>query len=268
MLATRVIPLLLLSGSGLVKTVRFKSPTYIGDPINAVRIFNEKEADEIILLDIEATAQHREPNYTLIEKIVAQAFMPLCYGGGVTTIAQMQRLYQLGIEKVALNSVLAERPELIAEASARFGAQSVVAGVDVKRSLLGSAKVVFPRSRSKTAMELLDWLRQLERLGAGEILLQSVERDGLMQGYDLPLLAEASHSISIPLVAAGGAGTIAHLGEAVHHGAHAAAAGSMFVYHGKLKGVLINMPPRSELDAMFAANGVAPKPGPSAQPVA
>lgn len=255
MLKTRVMPCLLLRNRGLVKTVRFKDPRYVGDPINTVRIYNEKEVDELIFLDVTATPEGKPPQFELLREIASECFMPFTYGGGVTSLEHMARLYALGAEKVALNSAALEDPALIERAAARFGSQAVVASVDVgrRRRLFGSgAPSVFTRGGRRDAkLDPVDYVKRLEGLGAGEILLTSIPRDGTMEGYDLELIREVCAAVQVPVIACGGAGSVDDLGQAVAAGASAVAAGSMVVYQGKNRSVLINFPSKAELAAVL-----------------
>jgi len=249
MLKIRVIPCLLLRGRALVKTVRFAKPSYVGDPINTVRIFNEKEVDEIILLDIAATAEGRRPPFQLIEEIAGECFMPLTYGGGVRSLEDMQTIFSLGVEKIALNSYASASPEFIRQASDRFGSQSVVASIDVKRSLLGRPRVHVRGGRGADGADPVAYARTLESLGAGEILLTSVNRDGTFSGYDIDLVRQVCAALSVPLIACGGASGVGDFRLAAQAGAAAVAAGSLFVYQGPNRAVLINFPSRAELKA-------------------
>ncbi len=257
MLAPRVIPVLLLEGRRLVKTIRFAQPRYLGDPMNAVRIFNQKEVDELILLDITATEENRGPQFDFIQEIVSEAFMPVCYGGGVQSLAQMERLFKLGVEKVSLGSAAAALPGLVSEAAAAFGSQSVVVCIDHKSRLRGGQKVVINRGRRELAGLPADFAQAVADAGAGEVLLQSVDRDGTMQGYDLVLLAEVAARVRTPVVVCGGAGSMADFSAAIRAGAAGVAAGSMFVFQGRLRAVLISYPSRAEL-AQFAAAATSP----------
>jgi len=252
MLNIRVIPCLLLRNGGLVKTVGFDSPRYVGDPINAVRIFNDKEVDELVFLDIEATPGGQGPNYELLADIASEAFMPFAYGGGVTSLEQARRLFSLGVEKVVINTAAVRAPQLIGEIAAAAGSSSVVASIDARRNWRGQYSVWVGGARQDTRRDPVAWAQDLEREGAGEILLTSVNRDGTQSGYDLELIRRVSEAVGIPVVAAGGAGSLAHFREAVDNGASAVAAGSMFVFQGKHKAVLITYPPRRDLEAVFA----------------
>ncbi|WP_242201498.1 AglZ/HisF2 family acetamidino modification protein [Sphingomonas hankookensis] len=236
----RIIPFLLLREGSLVKTRRFAGPKYIGDPINAVKIFNEKEVDELVLLDIAATAAGRDPDYGMIGDIASEAFMPIGYGGGINTLGQIERLFKAGVEKVSLNSVLFENPALVAEAARIFGSQSIVASIDVKRDFLGRQSLYSHSGRHRQRVDVLDHARRLEALGVGELALQSIDRDGMMGGYDLAFIDKVAKSVSIPVICIGGAGTVEHLREGLRAGASAAGAGAMFVFHGRHNAVLIS----------------------------
>ncbi|MGE7773621.1 AglZ/HisF2 family acetamidino modification protein [Chitinophaga sp. NPDC101104] len=251
MKSVRVIPTLLLKDGGLVKTKKFNSPVYIGDPTNAVRIFNEKEVDELILIDIEATSQKNEPDYQLIERIVSESFMPVCYGGGIKTVDQARQLFRLGVDKIALNSAAAENPSLIGKLAAQFGSQAVVVSIDYKKNLWGKVKVFTQNGTKNTGLDPINYARELDSLGVGEIYLTSIDREGTMSGYDIEMLKAVSQSVSIPVIANGGAGTLEHFGEAIQAGASAVSAGSMFVFHGRLKGILINYPEKKALNKIF-----------------
>lgn len=244
----RLIPCLLLSDGGLVKTVRFKDPNYLGDPINAVKIFSEKCVDELCVQDIQASREGRGPDFDLLEDIASEAFMPLSYGGGVTTVEQAARLFHIGFEKVILNTALIDRPELVRELAERFGSQSVVASIDVKLDRLRRYRCVVAGGTRATGETPLALAQRAQALGAGEVLLNSVDRDGMMQGYDLKLVKSVADGLTVPLIACGGAHDAADLARVLTEGhAHAAAAGSLFVYFGPLKAVLINVPSEEEL---------------------
>lgn len=254
-LRPRIIPCLLLRNTGLVKTVQFKNPTYLGDPRNIVKIFNDKDADELVLLDISATTEHREPQFGLIEEIAGESFMPLGYGGGITTIEQVRRIIGIGIEKIVINTAAVERTALITEAADVIGSQSVVVSIDVKKTgLLGGKYEVFTRGgRENTHRHPVQWARQAQEAGAGEILLNSIDQDGTMKGYDLALIRQVADAVSIPVVACGGAGSVKDLVAAVRQaGASAASAGSLFVFQGKHRAVLISFPSGQELRTSFA----------------
>jgi cyclase len=253
MLRVRVIPVLLLKGKGLVKTVNFKKPTYIGDPINAVKIFNDKEVDELIFLDINATKENKKPNEELLKNIASEAFMPFGYGGGISDVDTAGRLLSMGVEKVILNTVLFQNPEVVKEMVENFGSQSVIGSVDVKEGLFSGPQVYSHAKAKVQHKNPVEFCKYLEQLGIGEICLNSVDRDGTLKGYDLNCIKSVSKELDIPLIACGGAGSIKDMKSAVDEGgASAVAAGSLFVYHGKYKAVLINFPSPDELEVNFA----------------
>jgi imidazole glycerol-phosphate synthase subunit HisF len=256
MLYPRIIPCLLVKDKGLVKTVNFKNPKYVGDPINAVRIFNEKEVDELIVVDIDATVEKREPDYNLIEQLAAECRMPLCYGGGVTTSDQVQRIIQLGVEKVAISSGAIENENLVSKSAERVGNQSVVVVLDVKKRMFGGKYEVWTNNgRKATGKSPSELALQMEKLGAGEIVLNSIDNDGLMKGYDLSLVAKIRELISVPLTVLGGAGSLGDIGQLINrYGSIGAAAGSLFVFKGVYKAVLINYPNKAEKDALIQEN--------------
>ncbi len=251
MLTTRVIPVLLLRDKGLVKTVKFDKPTYVGDPINAVKIFNDKEVDELIFLDIRASIDQRAPLMDVISSIANECFMPLCYGGGVKDIDTMKRIYALGVEKIAINTSAQKNPDLIEEAARIFGSQSVVVSIDVKKNIFGRYEIVRCDGKNRTGIDPVGFAKQMEERGAGEIMLNSVDRDGTMKGYDLKLINDVSAAVKIPLIACGGAGKLEDFRQAIAAGAAAAAAGSMFVFYGPNRAVLINYPSRDELESIL-----------------
>jgi cyclase len=254
MLWPRVIPCLLVHNKGLVKTVRFADPKYVGDPINAVRIFNEKEVDELMVVDIDASVQGREPDYAMIGHLAAECRMPLCYGGGVKTREQIERIVALGVEKVALSSILLERPELVAEASESVGSQSIVAVLDVlRREQDGGYEIRTHNGRNRSSADLLALVARLEALGIGEIILNSIDRDGTMRGYDLELIERVRAAVTVPMTCLGGAGSLKHMEELFRtYGAIGAAAGSLFVFKGPYRAVLINYPQRPTKETLFA----------------
>jgi cyclase len=248
MLKTRVIPCLLLKNSGLVKTVKFKDPKYVGDPINAVKIFNEKEVDELIFLDITATNENRKLNFDLITDIASEAFMPFGYGGGVRDLKTIGELFTIGVEKVVINSYAAENPSFISEAAGLYGSQSIVVSIDVKRGVFGGYAVYTHGGSRNTKRDPAGYAKEMEERGAGEIFLNSIERDGTMKGYDLELIRMVSLAVSVPVIACGGAGTVGHFAEAlITARASAVSAGSMFVFQGKHRAVLITYPEPAEL---------------------
>jgi cyclase len=252
MLRTRVIPCLLLHDGGLVKTVRFDAPTYIGDPVNAIRIFNEKEVDELIFLDIRATREGRGPPLSMIADFASECFMPVGYGGGIRTVDEARAVLALGIEKVIINSAAIARPALVSELAREFGAQAVVVSIDVRKKLLGGWDVVSDGGMKKTGLKPVEHAKRMVELGAGEIFLNAVDRDGVRGGLDVPLIRAVSDAVTVPVIACGGAGTLEHLREAVvDGGASAVAAGSLFVFHGKHRAVLITYPRRDELERLL-----------------
>ncbi len=253
MLRPRLIPCLLVQNQGLVKTVRFDSPKYVGDPINAVRIFNEKAVDELMVLDIDATRQGREPDYRMIANLANECRMPLAYGGGVRSIEQIERIIGLGVEKVALSAVLADTSALVSEAASRVGSQSVVAVIDVKKSgLLRRPEVVIHNGTKRTGLDPAQFARDLEQRGAGEIVVNSVDRDGTMDGYDLDLIARIAENVTIPMTLLGGAGSLDHVADLWRaQGIIGAAAGSLFVFKGRYRAVLINYPNAAEKAALL-----------------
>ena len=252
MLQTRVIPLLLLQDKGLVKTVRFKNAKYVGDPLNAIKIFNEKEVDELIFLDIDASKRGIEANYELIEDFASECFMPVCYGGGITNIDQIQKIFKLGIEKVSINISALENLELISEASKKFGAQSIVVTVDIKKSFTGKYQVYNHKKSKVEKRSLEQYLQDIENSGAGEILINSVDRDGTLSGYDTKLMKNIVNEVSIPVIACGGAGSLDDFKQVKDvSNVSAVAAGSFFVFHGKHNAVLITYPKYEELEKLF-----------------
>ena len=249
MLKTRVIPCLLLKGGGLVKTVQFRNPKYVGDPINAVKIFNEKEVDEIIVLDIEATNKNNKPCIETITGIASECFMPMCYGGGISSIEDIKEILSAGVEKVVINTAAVENPSFINKAAKIFGSQSIVVSIDFRKNKAGGYTVFTYGGTKSASLDPLILAKQMEQMGCGEIFLNSIDRDGTMQGYDTELIRSVTDVVTIPVIACGGAGCIAHLAEAVEGGGAAAvAAGSLFVFQGKYRAVLINYPSMRELE--------------------
>lgn len=246
---TRVIPVLLLKNGGLVKTVKFKDPKYVGDPINAVRIFNEKEVDELAFLDIAATVSGRGPDFETLADIAGEAFMPMAYGGGLSSLDDVKRVFGLGFEKVIVNSAAYGSTNVISQAAAVFGSQSIVGCIDVKRTFFGRTELFSTSGRKKNAVPLQKHIQTLVDAGVGELLLNSIDRDGTFSGYDLALISDVSSMVSVPVVACGGAGDMVDMIKAVQAGASAVAAGSLFIFYGPHKAVLINYPERSELAA-------------------
>lgn len=253
MLRTRVIPVLLLRGESLVKTVRFGRFTYVGDPCNTVRIFNELEVDELCVLDITATKEGRGPNLALLADLANECFMPLSYGGGIRSFEQAESVFKIGIEKVILNTGAVEQPELVSRIAQHYGSQAVIVSIDVARDFLGRAQVRTRSGTRSTGMDPVQWAREAERLGAGEILLTAIDREGTWSGLDLELLKLVSHAVSIPVIAHGGAGRVEHLRQAVREGgASAVALGSMVVFQKKDMGVLVNFPEARDLEEALA----------------
>ena len=241
MLRARIIPCLLVHQGGLFNTCGFSDPKYLGDPINTVRIFNEKQVDELIVLDIDASVLGRDPDYNLISALAAECRMPLCYGGGVKTVEHIEKIVSLGVEKVSLGSVAALNPSLIQEASHRVGSQSIVAVLDVKKTgLLGRYEVFIHNGRKRVGRTPQQMVKEFTSMGAGEILVNSIDRDGMMQGYDLELIDIIRNSTSLPITALGGAGSVGDFRALVdRYGPIGAAAGSFFVFKGKYRAVLV-----------------------------
>ena len=248
----RVIPTLLLDGNGLVKTICFKNKTYIGDPINTVRLFNDLEVDELTFLDINATKNKSKIRFELLKEIASECFMPLAYGGGITRIEDIQHLFKIGFEKVIINSALINNSELILTASKLFGSQSIVASIDVKKNFWGKKQVFINSATKNTNIDPVVHALNLVKMGCGEILLTSVDNEGKMKGYDIELIKSVSTKLSIPVIASGGAGDFSDFKKAIFEGkASAVAAGSLFVYHGKTKGILITFPTQTQLNNIF-----------------
>lgn len=244
----RLIPCLLLSEGNLVKTRKFKDPVYLGDPINAVKIFSEKCVDELCIQDIEASKKGAGPDFDLLSEIATEAFMPLSYGGGITTVDQVRRLFRIGFEKVIFNTAWQDHPEVLREAAALFGSQSIIASIDVKQDLLRRSRCVTQDGIRPVEGTPVELAHNAEALGAGEILLNSVDRDGSMLGYDLKLVKSVAEAVNIPVIACGGAGGAQDMEAVLHQaGAHAAAAGSMYVFYGPRRAVLIHVPEEKEL---------------------
>jgi imidazole glycerol-phosphate synthase subunit HisF len=244
----RIIPILLLKGKGLVKTVKFKDPVYLGDPINIVRIFNDKEVDELILVDILATPENRRPQFEYLRQVVSECFMPVCYGGGVNNLEDMRLIYQIGIEKISINSYAIENNDFIRTAANEFGNQSIVVSIDVKKDLFGNYKVYANGGREKTNLSPVDYAIRMEEMGAGEILINSIDRDGTMQGFDIDLIRHVTEAVHVPVIASGGAGKIEDLATVIlYGGAAAASAGSLFVFQGRHRAVLISYPTSNEI---------------------
>lgn len=243
MLLTRIIPTLLLYNDSLVKTINFKKIRYIGDPCNTVRIFNELEVDELIFLDIRATREKKSPNFRVLSEIATECFMPLVYGGGVKSLDHAKKIFDIGFEKIAINSSATTNQKLITEIASVYGSQAVIGSIDVKRTLFGKYRVFSSSGQIKTVLDPVDWAKDLESLGAGELLLTSIDKEGTWAGFDLQLVNNIADSVNIPVIAHGGAGNIDHIVEVIKKSnASAVALGSLVVYQKKDMGVLINMP--------------------------
>jgi len=253
MLLPRVTPCLLVKNKGLVKTVNFKNPKYVGDPINAVKIFNEKEADELTVLDIDATLDNRDPDYKMIENLAFECRMPLCYGGGIKTVEQAIKIFSLGVEKIALSSIVLENPKIVTEIASRVGNQSVVVIMDIKKKLLGNKYEIFTHNATKkTGICPIDFAIEMEKLGAGEIVINSIDNDGQMKGYDINLINRIKKVINIPLTVLGGAGKLEDIKNIFKEfGIIGASSGSLFVFKGKYRAVLINYPSFEEKKLLF-----------------
>ena len=252
MLRPRIIPSLLIKDKGLVKTLNFKASKYVGDPINAVRIFNEKEVDELAIFDIDATVNNNEPDYLLIEKLANQSRMPLCYGGGVKTIEQAQRIFGLGIEKIALSSSAIERPNLVTEIAEKVGSQSVIVVLDIKKKLFGGYELYTHNGNKSTGINPVKFAKELEHAGVGEIIINSIDKDGTMQGYDFTLIDKITEVVNIPLTVLGGAGSLDDIQKVIErYGVIGVAAGSLFVFQGPYKAVLINYPNQNQKNNLF-----------------
>lgn len=248
MFRPRIIPVLLLKEKGLVKSVEFKKYRYIGDPINAVKLFNDLKADELVFLDVLASKEKRLISLDFVKDVGEEANMPFAVGGGIKSIKNIQDIIAAGAEKVIINSYAVENPDFIKEASETFGSSTIVVCIDVKKKFFGGQKTWVKNGSKSTKYDPVEFAKLMEKNGVGEIIIQSIEKDGKMEGYDIDLVRKISEAVTIPIVALGGAGNISHLRAAYKEGfANGLAAGSMFVYHGDNKGVLINYPNKSEL---------------------
>lgn len=254
MLRPRITPCLLVHDGGLVKTVNFANPKYVGDPINAVKIFNEKEVDEIIVVDIDASVKGTHPDYTLIKNLAAECRMPLCYGGGIKAVEQVEEIISLGVEKVAISSAAIRNPDLIAKAATVVGSQSIVVVMDVKMTNLGKPyEICVHNGQIRTGIDPIEFATAAERLGAGELVINSIDYDGLMTGYDLALARNVRAATNLPITVLGGAGSLSDISLLIElFGTIGAAAGSLFVFKGKFRAVLINYPSQSEKDALVS----------------
>ena len=260
MLLPRIIPCLLIKNKGLVKTVNFDKPKYIGDPINAVKIFNEKEVDELIVLDIDASVDKRQPDYNMIQNLAEECRMPLCYGGGVKSVEQIEKIIGLGVEKVAISSAAVDNPNIIKQASQCVGNQSLVVILDIKKRLFGKNYNIWINNGSKnTRKDPVSFVNELEKLGAGEIVINSIDNDGTMNGYDFVLIQKLMSLLSVPTTVLGGAGSLEDIGNLINKfGLLGAAAGSLFVFKGAYRAVLINYPNKAEKEAIFNGNYYQP----------
>jgi len=234
-----------------VKTIKFQNPRYIGDPINTVKIYNEKEVDELVFLDIAATTENRKPPFNIISQIASECFMPFAYGGGIRSLEDIKTILSIGAEKVVINSYAVEKPSFIKEAGELFGSQSIIVSIDAKKHSNDSYYISTHGGNKSTKINSIAWATKMEEMGAGEILLNSIDRDGTMEGYDLELTKKVSEAVSIPVIACGGAGKYEDIGEVVEAGASAVTAGSLFVYQGKNRSVLINFPTRKEIEEIL-----------------
>jgi cyclase len=252
MLRPRITPCLLVKDGGLVKTVNFGNPKYVGDPINAVKIFNEKEVDEIIVVDIDASVQQKEPDYVLIKNLAAECRMPLCYGGGVKTVEQVEKIISLGVEKIAISSAAIANPDLIAKAAEVVGSQSIVVVMDVRKVKSGGPYEIFvDNGRKGSGLSPVEFAKTAEHQGAGELVINSIDCDGLMKGYDLQLARKVRDATNLPITVLGGAGSLKDIASLIElFGTIGAAAGSLFVFKGSFRAVLINYPSRPERDAL------------------
>lgn len=249
----RVIPVLLLRNRGLVKTLKFKEHKYVGDPMNAIKIFNEKEVDELCFLDIDASRDGREPNYDYLKEIASECFMPLSYGGSVKSIHQIKKLIQSGIEKIIINTQALDNPSFVKEATDTFGSSTIVGAMDVKKNLLGKSLVYSHVLKKTLSIDPVKYAQQLESLGVGEVFVNFVDHDGMMNGYDFDLIKKITDAVYVPVVACGGCGSIRDIDKVINESnASAAAAGSFFVFHGKHRAVLITYPEYEVLQEIFA----------------
>jgi len=248
----RIIPVLLLKNNGLYKTTKFKDPKYIGDPINAIKIFNEKEVDEMVFLDIVASREAKEPNFEMLKDIASECFMPLCYGGGISSVEMIREILNIGVEKVSINSQAVRNPNLINKAANFFGSSTIVVSIDVKKNFFGKYEVFINDGKEKTSLNPVDWAKEVESRGAGELMINSIDKDGTMSGYDFNLIKSITSEVNIPVIAVGGAASTNDFVKIVKESeASAAAAGSYFVFQGKHRAVLITYPSQKELKLIF-----------------
>lgn len=254
MIRPRIIPILLIASDGIVKTTKFKNPTYVGDPINTIKIFNEKGVDEIIVLDINATSHQRDPNFQFIQELGSECFMPFCYGGGLKNIKQIEKVFYSGAEKISLNYASIHSEKLIEDAANIFGSQAIVVSMDIKKDLFGKYKLMSERAKISASKDIVAFAKKVESLGAGEILLNSVDNDGVQGGYDLKLITQVSESVSIPVVACGGLGCFADIQLALDAGASAVSGGSFFIFVGKHRAVLVTYPSEDSIKTLRFPN--------------
>lgn len=248
----RIIPVLLLKNNGLYKTTKFKDPKYIGDPINAIKIFNEKEVDEMVFLDIMASREGKQPNFEILKDIASECFMPLCYGGGVNNVEMIREILNIGVEKVSINSQAVRDPNLINKAANFFGSSTIVVSIDVKKNFFGKYEVFINDGQEKTSLSPVEWAKEVESRGAGELMINSIDKDGTMSGYDFNLIKSITSQVSIPVIAVGGAASTNDFVKIVKDSdASAAAAGSYFVFQGKHRAVLITYPSQKDLKLIF-----------------
>jgi imidazole glycerol-phosphate synthase subunit HisF len=252
LLKYRLIPTLLLKDGGLVKTKQFKDPKYVGDPINAIKIFNEKEVDELVVFDIEASRLNKEPDYRLIEQFAGECFMPLCYGGGINSVEQAKKIFSLGVEKISIQTSSFNDENIIKDLSNQFGNQSIVVAIDIKKDWRGNYKLYSSRSKKNMNQFWIDYLKAVVNNGAGEVIINSVDRDGTLSGMELDLISKASQAVNVPIIASGGASSLKDIKLAIQNGASAVAAGAYFVFTGPHRAVLITYPKYSELESIIS----------------
>jgi cyclase len=249
----RIIPVLLLENGGLVKTEKFKNPKYIGDPLNAVKIFNDKEVDELLFLDIYASAENRKPSLEFLAEIAGECFMPLAYGGGVRDLKVIKEILQVGIEKVVISSYAIENPSFISEATTLYGSSTIAVCIDVKKSFFGKYEIYVSNGKKNTGIDPVKFAIEMDKAGAGELIVNNIDKDGTMSGYDTELLKRITSSVGMPVIASGGAKDMGDFVSAmIEGGASAVAAGSMFVFHGKHRAILIKYPDQEEINQLLA----------------
>lgn len=258
MLRNRIIPCLLLRNESLVKTVNFKKPSYIGDSINTVRIFNELEVDELVFLDIMATREKRGPNFQILQEISNECFMPLAYGGGIRNLDDIKKIFKIGFEKIAINSYAMENPSFVTEVANVFGSQSIIGSIDVRKNFWGKYEVITHCGTKKQRISPVDWAKRLEELGVGEIFLTAIHQEGTWNGYDIELIKLINDTVNIPIIANGGAGNLDHIHQAIHQGnVSAVALGSMVVYQNKGMGVLVSFPDKEKLEKVIQMKSIS-----------